>query len=89
MRRVHVEVSGRVQGVFYRATCVERARELGLGGWVRNDSHGGVQAEFEGDDAAVDTIIDWCRLGPPTARVDGVQVRDEPLTGERTFVVTR
>ena len=89
MRRVHVEVSGRVQGVFYRAACAERARELGLGGWVRNDSRGGVEAEFEGDDASVDSIVDWCRAGPPTARVDGMEVRDEPLTGERTFVVTR
>jgi acylphosphatase len=89
VRRVHVEVSGRVQGVFYRATCTERARELGLGGWVRNGSDGVVDAEFEGDEQAVETIVAWCRVGPATARVDSVQVREEPLTGERSFRVTR
>ncbi len=89
VRRVHVEVSGRVQGVFYRATCAELARELGLGGWVRNGSGGGVEAEFEGDDQAVETIVAWCRVGPATAHVDSVQVREEPLTGERAFRVTR
>jgi acylphosphatase len=89
MRRVHVEVSGRVQGVFYRATCAERARELGLSGWVRNGSSGGVEAEFEGDEQRVETIVAWCRIGPAMARVDSVQVREEPLTGERAFRVTR
>jgi acylphosphatase len=89
MRRVHVEVSGRVQGVFYRATCAERARELGLGGWVRNGSGGNVEAEFEGDEQDVETIVAWCRIGPATARVDGVQVREVPLTGERAFSVAR
>jgi acylphosphatase len=88
MRRVHVEVSGRVQGVFYRATCAERARELGLGGWIRNSASGGVEAAFEGDEQDVETIVAWCRIGPATARVDGVQVREEPLTGERAFRVT-
>jgi acylphosphatase len=89
MRRVHIEVSGRVQGVFYRATCAERARELGLGGWVRNGSGGVVEAEFEGDERDVETIVAWCRIGPPMAQVDGVQVREKPLTGERTFRVAR
>jgi acylphosphatase len=88
MRRVHVEVSGRVQGVFYRATCAERARELGLVGWVRNGSGGTVDAEFEGAEQGVDTMVAWCRIGPATARVDGVQVREVPLRGERAFRVT-
>ena len=48
MRRVHVSIEGRVQGVFYRATCVELARELGLAGWIRNTLDGSVEAEFEG-----------------------------------------
>jgi acylphosphatase len=89
MRRVHVEVSGRVQGVFYRATCAERARELGLGGWVRNGFGGIVEAEFEGDEQGVETMVAWCRIGPATARVDSVQVSDVPLMGERAFRVTR
>jgi acylphosphatase len=89
MRRVNVEVSGRVQGVFYRATCAERARELGLGGWIRNSAGSGVEAEFEGDEQDVETIVAWCRIGPPMAQVDGVQVRDVQPTGERTFRVAR
>jgi acylphosphatase len=89
MRRVHVEVSGRVQGVFYRATCAERARELGLVGWVRNGTGGVVEAEFEGDELDVETMVAWCRIGPAAARVDSVKASDVPLTGERAFRVTR
>jgi acylphosphatase len=89
VRRVHVEVSGRVQGVFYRATCAKRARELGLGGWVRNASGGGVEAEFEGDEQAVEAIVAWCRVGPAMARVEGVRVREAAPTGEVAFRVTR
>jgi acylphosphatase len=89
VRRVHVEVRGFVQGVFFRATCIERARELGLAGWVRNTLDGGVEAEFEGEPDAIDAMIEWCREGPPLARVEAVDVRDEPPTGEREFRVTR
>ena len=68
---------GRVQGVFFRASCVERARALGLGGWVRNTLDGGVEAEFEGESDAVDAIVAWCAEGPPFARVE----RDRPAAG--------
>ena len=86
---MHVEVTGRVQGVFYRATCVERARALGLSGWVRNTVDGSVEAEFEGPDDQVRTMIDWCRVGPPGARVADVSVRDEPSGGDEGFRVVR
>jgi acylphosphatase len=89
MRRVHVEVRGRVQGVFFRASCVERARATGLGGWIRNTLDGHVEAEFEGEPDVVAAMIDWCSQGPPSARVDHVDVRDEPPTGEREFRVAR
>ena len=88
MRRIHVSVSGRVQGVFYRSGCAERARALGLAGWVRNTLDGRVEAEFEGEDAAVEAILGWCREGPPRARVAGIEVADEPPTGEAGFRVT-
>ncbi len=82
MKRVRVLVSGRVQGVFYRATCAARARELGVAGWVRNLPDGRVEAAFEGEDAAVDAMVAWCREGPPYARVEGVEViQEEPLGG--------
>jgi len=57
VRRVHVEVRGQVQGVFFRASCVERARALGVGGWVRNTLDGGVEAEFEGEPDSVDAMV--------------------------------
>ena len=87
MRRVHVRVRGRVQGVFFRASCAEEARRLGLAGWIRNVRDGDVEAVFEGDDAAVDAIVRWCATGPPQARVDRVDVDPQPTTGETGFRV--
>jgi acylphosphatase len=89
VRRVRVLVSGRVQGVFYRASCAERARELGLAGWIRNTPAGGVEAAFEGTEAAVDEIVAWCRRGPSGARVDRIDVEDEDVVGETGFRITR
>jgi acylphosphatase len=82
-------VSGRVQGVFYRVTCAERARALGLAGWVRNASDGRVEAVFEGPDDAVEAIVAWCREGSPSARVVAVDVAEEAVEGEEGFRVTR
>jgi acylphosphatase len=72
--RVHLVVSGRVQGVFYRQSAADEARRLGLRGWVRNLPDGRVEAEAEGDRAAVEVLVAWCRHGPPPARVEGVEV---------------
>lgn len=88
-RRVHVLVSGRVQGVFYRATCIERARALRLGGWVRNLVDGRVEAAFEGPVSDVDAIVAWCREGPPHARVDSITVEEQSPLGEETFRVVK
>jgi acylphosphatase len=84
-----VSVSGRVQGVFFRAACAERARILGLSGWVRNLPDGGVEAAFEGPWEAVESAIEWCRRGTPAAVVDAVLVVDETPVGEEGFRVTR
>ena len=89
MRRVHVQVRGRVQGVFFRASCVERARAVGVAGWVRNTLDGDVEAEFEGDADAVAAMIAWCREGPASAVVDHVDVRDAAPIGEESFRVAR
>lgn len=84
-KRVHVLVSGRVQGVFFRSECAERARARGLGGFVRNLPDGRVEAVFEGDPEAVEFMVDWCRRGPRLARVERVEVSEEPPRGEREF----
>jgi len=86
-RRVHVIVSGRVQGVFYRATCIERARALRLGGWVRNLVDGRVEAAFEGPSDDVDAMVAWCREGPPRARVTEMTIQEESALGEELFRV--
>ena len=88
VKRVRLTVAGRVQGVFYRATCARLAREAGLDGFVRNLDDGRVEAAFEGPDEAVDRLVAWCRRGPEHARVDGVELVAERPTGERGFRVT-
>jgi acylphosphatase len=86
-RRARVVVTGRVQGVFFRASCARRASDLGLAGWVRNRSDGAVEATFEGDKLAVEALVAWCRQGPPGAAVVDVDVLDEAPTGELGFRV--
>lgn len=73
-KSVHVVISGRVQGVFYRGWTEERAARLGIAGWVRNRSDGTVEAVFSGPVAAVDRLLVECRQGPPAARVDDIAV---------------
>ena len=72
---LHVTVSGRVQGVGYRAWTVAEARRLGLGGWVRNRRDGTVEALFCGVERKVRAMVDLCRDGPPAARV--IEVRSD------------
>ncbi|MFW6385143.1 MAG: acylphosphatase [Halodesulfurarchaeum sp.] len=83
--RVRVFVSGRVQGVFFRATTRERARETGVDGWVKNREDGRVEAVFEGPEDAVESMVDWCREGSPTARVEDVDVTYEDPRGVDGF----
>ena len=87
MRRVRVTVSGRVQGVFFRVTCAERAREAGVAGWVRNRSDGSVEAVFEGHDGDVAELVSWCREGPPMAGVTHVDEEELEPTGEQGFTL--
>jgi acylphosphatase len=88
VKRVRIVVSGRVQGVFYRASCAAAARRFELGGWVRNMRDGRVEAAFEGPDQDVDAMIEWCRRGPEMASVDTIEITSEPLAGEGRFLVT-
>ena len=87
MKRARVVVHGHVQGVFFRAETRDRARSLGLGGWVRNAHDGSVEAVFEGEDERVESMVDWCRRGPSGARVDDVEVAWGEPEGEREFAI--
>ncbi len=80
--RAHVNVEGRVQGVFFRANTVDKAYSLNIVGWVRNCPDASVEAVFEGKKDAVEKIINWCRMGPPGALVRNVNVNWEEPTGE-------
>jgi acylphosphatase len=80
--RAHVVISGRVQGVWFRASTVEEARRAGVSGWVRNCEDGSVEAVFEGERGAVMQVVGWCYKGPSAARVSNVKVKWQEPTGE-------
>ncbi|MFA4915683.1 MAG: acylphosphatase [Syntrophales bacterium] len=82
MKRIHIFISGKVQGVFFRANTQEAAVSFNLTGWVRNIRDGRVEAVFEGQAKDVDAMLEWCKKGPPFARVTDVEVISEPFSGE-------
>jgi len=81
MKTVEARVSGRVQGVYYRAMARAEGARLGLRGWVRNGDDGSVALHLEGDAAVVDAMLDWCSVGPAAAVVDRVVVSDAAPDG--------
>jgi acylphosphatase len=79
MVRRHVLVTGEVQGVFFRDSVREEAEAHGVAGWVANTDDGAVEAVFEGDEDAVEALVDFCRTGPARADVEEIEVsEDEP-----------
>ncbi|MFW6118729.1 MAG: acylphosphatase [Planctomycetota bacterium] len=80
--RARIVISGRVQGVFFRARTRDMARKLDVTGWVRNRPDGKVEAVFEGSKEAVRKLVSWCREGPRMARVENVSVEWEDATEE-------
>jgi len=82
--RAHLLIDGRVQGVFFRAFVREVAHNLGLNGWVRNLRDGRVETVFEGEKALIQLAIQKCHVGPPGARVSGIEVLWENYTGKES-----
>ncbi|HJO24858.1 MAG TPA: acylphosphatase [Myxococcota bacterium] len=80
-----MRVSGRVQGVWFRGATRKEARRRGADGWVRNCRDGCVEAVFEGSPEAVDALVTWCHRGPPAARVENVELREETPEGLHGF----
>jgi acylphosphatase len=78
-RRVRFRVTGRVQGVAYRASAMDAAHEVGVVGWVRNLSTGDVEGVVQGEATAVDGFLAWAAKGPPGARVDRLKINDEEV----------
>jgi acylphosphatase len=87
MRRAEVVVHGAVQGVFFRVEARDRARSLGVAGWVRNAADGSVEAVFEGEEERVESMVSWCGRGPRGARVDEVDVSWAEPRGEQAFSI--
>jgi acylphosphatase len=87
VKRAHVRVNGAVQGVFFRVETRDRARSLGISGWVRNLGDGAVEAVFEGPEERVESMVEWCRRGPAGARVESVDVDWEDPVREEGFAV--
>ncbi len=85
--RVHVFVTGDVQGVGFRQAVADKANELGVTGWVRNLADGRIEAVLEGPRDEVYRVVGLCRAGPNGARVAGVQVDREPPKNEKTFKI--
>ncbi|CAN5758757.1 acylphosphatase [soil metagenome] len=91
MRRARAIITGRVQGVSYRASTIDEARAIGgVTGWVKNCPDGSVMLEVEGAPTAVAALLAWCEHGPPSARVAKVAVDDLAPTGaDRSFTTVR
>jgi acylphosphatase len=87
--RAHVFVSGRVQGVYYRANTRDAARARTLDGWVRNLADGRVEAVFEGERPDVESMVEWCHTGSPAADVRDVEVEYEEPRDETGFEIRR
>ena len=85
MKAVRARITGRVQGVGFRAFVEQAAERIGVRGWVRNRRDGSVEAVIAGDGNKVDEMLTMCWQGPPSAKVDGVSVEDAPMPAERGF----
>ena len=86
-KRAEIRVKGRVQGVFYRKSTKEEAVRLGLKGFVKNNQDGTVSITAEGESRAVNLLMDWCRSGPPAARVDAMDVTFKQPQGYVEFMI--
>jgi acylphosphatase len=85
----HVLVTGRVQGVFFRAWTRDQAARLEVSGWIRNCPDGSVEAHVEGSEQSVDRLIDLLKSGPPGARVDHLQVDRADVENAEGFLIRR
>lgn len=83
--KVHVLISGRVQGVFFRAWTREKAEELGLAGWVKNLDDGRVEAFFAGSKEKVEGMIKWCWKGPVGAKVERIDIIKKTMDNEKKY----
>ncbi len=82
-----MKITGVVQGVFFRANTLDKAKELGLCGWVKNCPDSAVEIFAEGPDEALTELTNWCHHGPDTAEVDGVEIKEVSEQGLKDFEI--
>lgn len=87
MKHYNITVRGKVQGVFFRASTKEKANELGLHGFVRNQSDGTVYLEAEGTEENLDKLVKWCNQGPPNAVVTNIKVEEAKWMNLKKFEI--
>lgn len=88
MRSCSMKISGRVQGVYFRQSTHRKAHELNINGTVRNSDDGSVEIFAEGNDEDMLKFIEWCKHGPARAKVERIDINDEPLKNLRGFIIT-
>jgi len=89
LKHYNIRITGRVQGVWFRNSTRSKAQELGVTGFVRNEPDGSVYIEAEGDESALKKLVEWCRLGPPRAKVEGVELEEGELKNFTEFKISR
>ena len=89
MKHYKIKVTGIVQGVYFRALTQQKAKALGLKGFVRNEADGSVYLEAEGNDEQLETLIQWCRQGPPHAKIENVVSQKGNFVGYKNFEIVR
>tara|TARA_B100001750_G_scaffold93590_1_gene73819 strand:+ start:192 stop:470 length:279 start_codon:yes stop_codon:yes gene_type:complete len=82
LKRIHIFVTGRVQGVFFRQSTKVVAIKNNVNGWVRNLDDGRVEIVGEGEESNINSFIDWCKTGPANSRVDEFELSEENITNE-------
>lgn len=87
IKRFHLKITGKVQGVWYRASTQRKAQELGLSGWVRNLPDGSVEAAIEGPEGKLQLMMQWCAQGPTHARVEAVVPKEIAVEKSQTFEI--
>lgn len=89
IRNYKIVVKGKVQGVSYRFNTMIKAQALGLNGYVKNHFNGDVWIEAEGDETAINKLIDWCQAGPPRAKVAEVEATEIEVKNFTSFEIKR
>jgi len=89
MKHLKIKVHGKVQGVYYRATTVEKAKIFNVHGFVRNENDGTVYMEVEGDEESLKEFVAWCHIGPERAVVEKVVIEEGGLKNYQSFITVR